>query len=80
MARQKRHRVTVIDQLPRNATPAKREEAERKLALARLVAPLTTDQIGRQQEIVRRGGKFDGKSRNNRSRAAQRNSAKRDQE
>lgn len=78
--RQRRHRVTVVSSLPGNATPEEREEAERKLGLAKAAATLTPDQVRKQEERRFRGGKYDGKDRRTRTRRARRESAIREQQ
>ncbi len=78
--RRARHRVTVVSSLPGNATPEEVEEAERKFERASVMAHLTPNQVKKLQEHAHRGGRFDGKSRNNRTRRARRESAIREQE
>ena len=78
--RQTAKRVTIVSLLPKNATPAQVEEAERKLGCAKNMATLTPSQVRKLQEHAYRGGKYDGKGRRNRTRRARRESAIREQE
>lgn len=80
MARQKRHRVTVVSKLPKNPTKAQVREAERLLDLARSAQTMTPDQLRRRQETSRPAASLrsDGKSRNTRTRKGQERTAIRD--